>query len=286
MRRDLLDEHVMHGTIGFPVGIYDVFKESADGVIFTVHYHRELELFIAEKRGIRLQLEGETYDLEAGQGMFINSGILHSTFTSENDFKFLAIVFTPEFISPKNEELYEKYIRPIIKGQVSFPVLLSDEAIGLARGINERFKEKKRGYELYIKSDLTRIMAEIAEASVNIGNYKKDTKTDNIKSTLDFIHMYYQKAITLQDLAEHAHMSREYLCRVFKEVSDISPITYLNRYRIMKSAEMLRNSQKSISETAIECGFNGSSYFNKLFLRFMKCTPGEYRKMYRNTNPN
>ena len=40
MRRDLLDEHVMHGTIGFPVGIYDVFKESADGVIFTVHYHR------------------------------------------------------------------------------------------------------------------------------------------------------------------------------------------------------------------------------------------------------
>lgn len=278
MRRDLLDEHVIHGTIGFPVGIYDVLKESTDGVVFAVHYHREIELFIAKTEGIRVQLEGGMHSLRAGEGIFINSGALHATFTSEKEFAFLAVVFSPEFIAAENEESYVKYIRPIIKRKVSFPITLSENAIQTAREINERFKEKKQGYELHIKSGLTRIMAELAEASENIGGEKRDIRADTVKNVLDYIHSNYRGSVTLPDLARHAHMSKEYLCRIFREVSDTSPITYLNRYRIMQSAHLLRSTDKSISEIALDCGFNGSSYFNKLFMRFMKCTPGEYRR--------
>ena len=46
MRRDRLDEHVIHGTIGFPVGIYDMRFDNACDILFPVHYHREFELFI------------------------------------------------------------------------------------------------------------------------------------------------------------------------------------------------------------------------------------------------
>lgn len=97
---------------------------------------------------------------------------------------------------------------------------------------------------------------------------------DVVKNAIDYIHNNYQNAITLQDMADHTHVSREHLCRVFKEVAESSPVVYLNRYRVLQSAYLLRDTCKSISEISSQCGFNNSSYFNKLFLRFLKCTPG------------
>ena len=279
MRRDQLDEHVMHGTIGFPVGIYDTGFRCGGDVIFTVHYHREFELFIVTHGRIRLQLEGDEYCLCAGQGIFVNSGALHSTYALTDECGFLAIVFSPEFIAAEHEELYTRNIRPIIRRQITFPIMLGDEAVGLAYSSNERFKARDRGYELFIKSDLIRIMALISGPAEVIAQGRKDARADIVKSVLDFIHKSYREAITLKDMADHAHMSREYLCRVFREVSGLSPVTYLNRYRIMRSAQLLRSDDRSISEIALECGFNGSSYFNKLFLRYMRCTPKQYRNM-------
>ncbi|RGF95145.1 AraC family transcriptional regulator [Firmicutes bacterium AM55-24TS] len=72
-------------------------------------------------------------------------------------------------------------------------------------------------------------------------------------------------------------MSKEHLCCIFRDISDTSPIVYLNRYRTTQSAYMLRNTNKSISEISSLCGFNNGSYFDKMFMRFMKCTPSEYR---------
>lgn len=278
MRRDRLDEHVIHGTIGFPVGIYDMRFDNACDILFPVHYHREFELFIVTAGSIRLQLEGEEFCLDEGRGIFINSGSLHSTYAMSRECGFLAIVFSPEFIVSEHEELYEKYIRPVIKKSAVFPFLLGKEAVSLAYEANEHFRSESCGYELFIKSDLIRIMALIAGTVRYAGNESKDHRIDTVKSVLDFIHENYNDNITLADMAEHAHISKEYLCRIFRELSDLPPVTYLNRYRIMRSAELLRDSVRSISEIALECGFNGSSYFNKLFLRFMKCTPKQYRR--------
>ena len=107
---------------------------------------------------------------------------------------------------------------------------------------------------------------------------KENAKTDIVKRVLDYIHDNYMNEISLDDLALSVHISKEHLCRVFREVSDYSPIVYLNRYRIIQSAYMLRNNEKSISQISSDCGFNSSSYFNKQFMRFMKCSPSRYRK--------
>ena len=99
-----------------------------------------------------------------------------------------------------------------------------------------------------------------------------------IKNILDYIEENYAEPITLNTLADRVHISKEYLCRIFSSMSESSPIEYLNRYRIQKSAYMLMSTSKRVSEISLSCGFNSSSYFNKLFLRYMGCTPTEYRK--------
>lgn len=282
MKRTLYDEHVIHGTIGFPVAIYNFSNIPGDEIVFTLHYHREFELFIVTEGRVKLKTATGIYYLTSGQGVFINAEELHSTFAMTAKCRCMSIVFAPEFIANKNEELYERFIEPIIKKNILVSHELSREIIDLAFVSNTIFKKRSYGYELFIKSNITHIIALIVSRAKHATNENKDTKTETVKKILDFIHNNYQSTLTLQNMADTVHMSKEYLCNIFKEVSGFSPINYLNRYRIMQSSYLIRNSNKKISEIATECGFNGSSYFNKQFLRFMKYTPKEYRKMMTN----
>lgn len=274
MRKDLYDEHVIHGTIGFPVGIYNFSNPYEDEILFAVHYHREFELLIVTEGKVKLQVENDTYFLEHGQGVFINSCALHSTFSLTKKCRCMAIVFSPEFIAHTNEELYEKYINPLVKGHICVSIELTKEIVELSLTSNTLFQSAENGFELFIKSNLTRIIAILVCNAKYTISEKRDTKTTTVKIVLDYIHNNYMNTITLTDMAKTAHISKEYLCSLFKEVSDFSPITYLNRYRIMQSANMLRNTNKNISEIALKCSFN------KQFLHFMKCTPKEYKKRF------
>ncbi|WP_394903629.1 helix-turn-helix domain-containing protein [Clostridium butyricum] len=52
-------------------------------------------------------------------------------------------------------------------------------------------------------------------------------------------------------------------------------------YRILKSSHYLCNTNKSIANIAIDVGFNGISYYGKIFKKYMGCTPSQYRTRYR-----
>lgn len=281
MGKDSFEEHAVHGTADFPVGIYETHFSPEHHILFQLHYHREFELLLVTCGKIRIQLEGDTFYLSQGEGIFIHSGALHFAESVERqECGFIAIVFSPEFIAPKYENTYETYIRAALENDLLIPRFLTDDITSIIWETHEWFQSRRFGYELFIKSNLLRIMALcMAKAQLNCRR-KNDNKMDVVKKALDYIHNNYQDNMTLQDLAEHAHVSREHLCRVFREVSESSPIVYLNRYRITQSAHLLRSTRKSISEISSDCGFNNSSYFNKLFLRFMKCTPKEYRRSH------
>ena len=122
------------------------------------------------------------------------------------------------------------------------------------------------------------MMYECIKDSKIIHTQSENSKEKLVKNVIDYIHQHYEKQITLKELADYVHISKEYLCRIFAEVSDDSPIVYLNRYRVVQSADMLLNSHKTISEIASLCGFNSNSYFDKMFMRFVGLSPKEYRK--------
>lgn len=63
-----------------------------------------------------------------------------------------------------------------------------------------------------------------------------------------------------------------------KKLIKQSPIQYLTAYRMHQAAQMLTNSELSILQISLCCGFNSSSYFAKAFRASMHCSPREYRK--------
>ena len=65
--------------------------------------------------------------------------------------------------------------------------------------------------------------------------------------------------------------------RCFDRCIGVSPIQYLNNYRLHMAAEMLLSTKASILEISENCGFNSAAYFSKLFSEAMGCTPHQYR---------
>jgi two-component system response regulator YesN len=99
-----------------------------------------------------------------------------------------------------------------------------------------------------------------------------------INSAVNYISENYGSSIGLQEAAAALNVSETHLSRLFKEVSNVNFLYYLNAFRINKSIYLLKNSTINISEIAFNCGFLNPGYYTKIFKRFLGITPTAYRE--------
>lgn len=78
-------------------------------------------------------------------------------------------------------------------------------------------------------------------------------------------------------LGEALGLSRSQLYRKFESVTGMSPADFIQRMRLKRAAQLLRDSRLNVSEIADMTGFNSVKYFNKHFKEEYNCTPTEYR---------
>ena len=97
------------------------------------------------------------------------------------------------------------------------------------------------------------------------------------KAVIAYIQEHYNSSISLVELSGAFHVSEGHLCRLFKTVTKMSVIEYINFYRISISAKLLGETRREIGEVAGMVGFNNISYFNKVFRKYMQITPSEFR---------
>ncbi|HIR88766.1 MAG TPA: helix-turn-helix transcriptional regulator, partial [Candidatus Fimimorpha faecalis] len=72
-------------------------------------------------------------------------------------------------------------------------------------------------------------------------------------------------------------------CQIFKKYSNQSPIDFLNTYRLEVSKNLLKETDKNITEIATSCGFNHLSYYASMFQNRYGTPPSEYRKLHKRT---
>ena len=66
--------------------------------------------------------------------------------------------------------------------------------------------------------------------------------------------------------------------KIFKQYVHYRPMEYVQRRRIIVAAELIRTTDRSITDIALDCGFSSVSYFIKQFRGVVGCTPAGYRK--------
>ena len=99
-----------------------------------------------------------------------------------------------------------------------------------------------------------------------------------VRQAMAYLHEHYDQSISRQDLARYLGMSGDYLTYCFRNEVGMTPIAYLNRYRVNQAKLLLTENSKNITEIAIAVGFSDSGYFSRVFRRQVGISPDLYRR--------
>lgn len=95
-----------------------------------------------------------------------------------------------------------------------------------------------------------------------------------------YINQHLDAKISLNDLANMACLSPDYLSKQFLEVMGVRPMEYVNRIRIERAQMLLVTTDLPIKQIAEKVGIASNSYFSTLFKKQTLNTPEEYKKMH------
>ncbi|MCR5557359.1 MAG: AraC family transcriptional regulator [Butyrivibrio sp.] len=103
-------------------------------------------------------------------------------------------------------------------------------------------------------------------------------KQKRVHQVADYIAENYDKIGSVSMLADQFYMSKAYLCRIFKEVTNFTISEYINLYRIVASKQYLMDENMSMGEIANRLGYDSLTYFERVFKKQMTVSPLQYRK--------
>ncbi|TWT67508.1 AraC family transcriptional regulator [Allorhodopirellula solitaria] len=100
---------------------------------------------------------------------------------------------------------------------------------------------------------------------------------DAFANVITHLHENFADRLSTDELAEMAGLSVSHFERRFRRAFSASPRQYLVRIRVEHAARMLRETDKTVSEIAHECGFYDHAHFSRSFRKIMQLSPSEYR---------
>lgn len=292
-----------HGTETFPVTVNHDDLWMFEGRNVPIHWHNEIEFCLPRKGTAVCQIYQESYTIPAGSAILIGSNVPHSchSLTGESVL-YSSIIAAPEFISGEiGGDVERKCMRPFLEGSAG-PCIRIDggEADGTESNgigaesrrllqmldeIDRLYTEKPLCHELRIKGLLCEILAALLpEAYRNPANKRlqsvsaSSAELERLQLTLDYLHQHYDSVVSLQELADLTHLSREACCRSFRRMTGKSITEYLQEYRVTQSLPLIRSGRYSISQVAELCGFSNASRFAAAFRKRMGINPGHYHK--------
>lgn len=298
-RRDWIETHgdtyekKTFGTLDYPVCIcyLDLSKSYMNRIRW--HWHEEMEIIIINDGIAEVATDDDVYRIEPGQGVIINQNVLHSIYSADgNNCTFYSLVFHPAFLfGHKVGPLHTRFLFPIQSGQLFKLMVLEEKNPWHERMINSINDAiavnitKSFGYEIATRGYLCCFWAELISKLPQINTVPDPTghvsvDEQRVKQAMLFIRTHHAEPISLEEIAASVHISKSECCRCFSRTLQMTPFEYLMKYRILEATrKMAQPSQSpmSIADLALSVGFNNTSYFNKLFKKYLGCTPTYYK---------
>ncbi len=256
------------------------------------HWHESIELFYVKTGTLEYNTpQGKTVFTKGQEGI-LNTNVLHKTLSlDENKNTVLLLhIFKPEFLFGKSGNFIDKiYIAPFVHNpHIEIMQFTTKKHKDLVQSIKKSFElsEKEFGFPLLIRSLLSEIWLHILQLEETIALLNKPITTqftdDKLKSMMVFVHEHYCEKISIADIANSAFISERECFRTFKNSLQLTPLEYLQNYRIQKASYKLKYTTDSITSIGLSCGFSSSSYFGKIFKEYTNHNPFEYRMLWQN----
>jgi AraC family transcriptional regulator len=153
------------------------------------------------------------------------------------------------------------------------------EAIAML--ILTELKQENLGSRLYIDSLVNvltvQLLRKYSALKPQLSVYEGGLPQRQLQQILEYIHAHLERDIKLADLAGSIGMSQFHFSHLFKQSIGTSPYQYLLQQRIERAKQLLKQTNRSIVNIALECGFNSHSHLSKQFRQLTGMTPKSYR---------
>jgi len=258
----------------------------------SVHWHDSMEINIVNNGTVEVLTNDGSLLLNAGEGILLAPSVVHSLRAATPDQCTLYVVhFSPAFLFTYEQPYLGNKYRDIVLSAPELKSLIlregqawDDEVLDTINNLIAANLTKKYGYELVSRGMLSLFWAlllkKVDPVDSPASKALASLDSERVKTAIIFMEEHYADPISLDDIADHIHISKSECCRCFKRSLRLTPFEYLMKYRIyIASSKIIEDPDlKSISDLGFSVGFNNSSYFNKIFRQFMNCTPTEYKK--------
>ena len=237
--------------------------------VHDFHVHPECEIYINLSGDVSFAVENTIYPITPGSVIITKPyEYHHCVYHSDASHKHIWILFSVE----QNEQLFDLFFNR--KAGTGNLLILAPEQLARVSAICDQLlqdpiSEFEKHYLFF------RLIQYLYDAESP--EEPDDHSPESLKLALNYMAQHLQEPVTIQQLAQTAHVSVNTLERHFAENLNASPSRYLRRKRLANAAKLLSRGC-SVAEACEQSGFPDYSNFIALFRQSYGITPLQYRK--------
>ncbi len=278
-----LKENKPHGTKDDPFSTYHI-QNGGQSFQIPVHWHDELEIIYVKSGFLTVNISGENYIGKPGDAFVVSPGNLHFMGSQTGTVDYFTFLFPLKYIAFRSDDMLDdKLIEPLNSGHLMISPEIKDT-------VKEQCEQLAGVYAAEIDKSESKITSQIRKKIILLQFvnelWKKgfivenDTTGRNTveKEMVSYIQQNYTGKILLREFGEQFHLSEKYISRYFKEHFHITLSQYVTYLRLEHAKQMLQETDISVTEVAMQSGYQNISYFIRSFKKTYGVSPLKYRK--------
>ncbi|SHI46598.1 AraC-type DNA-binding protein [Clostridium cavendishii DSM 21758] len=253
---------------------------------FELHYHEFNKIIVFLSGKVNYLIEGKSYNLKPGDILFINNYEVHRPIIDSSE-EYERIIFwvNSDFLIKNNSNDFNllKCFEFAAKNKINLLRLENDDK----KYINELIRElelevdsKVIGSSILSSALFIKLMVNLNRFFLNydLSKEKADISFNEIiQNILFYINNNLKEDLSIDSISNKFFISKYYLMHKFKNETGYTLHSYINQKRMILACEYIKQG-KNIHDVSEMCGFNDYSTFIRVFKKFYKLSPKEYKK--------
>lgn len=264
-------------TGNYPFKIF-VFQMKDLKRMIPSHWHESGELLYCLSGELEVFFQNQTFNLQSGDALFINSNIVHSSRSLAHGYC-LAVQFPLEYLKTETEGEYGQHILFDLTPEVQ-----DVKITNLLKSILRQMNTDSLPSHLSIKSKILSLIAELYKYStipvIQIQSIKSLKYLKRLKIINEYIQEHFQEELSIQKVAVTFNYNAAYFSRFYKKYMGITYSDYLTSLRLEVAYRNLRDTDATILEISYLSGFPTVKAFYNSFKKNYGLSPQQYRQKY------
>ncbi len=255
---------------------------------YPIHWHTAMEIIMPYKDIYTVDIGGNKIVLNEKDIIIIPPGELHSLTAPETGSRMIILVDYSLLCNLKGMDSLLHTLHPYTVIREHNNDEIRDELAEILRNYMLQIESEYFGqapyHEARIYALLISFFVDLGRESTNHDNKfasftttKQHEYVQKFMNVCNYINEHCTEDVTVDELADIAGFSKFHFARLFKQFTNVSYYDYLTRKRIEHAETLLITPDISITEVAMQSGFNSLSTFNRVFKNLKNCTPSEYK---------